>query len=124
LQTKWYGDEGELESFAKEASDRVGGPKGDILYFEITSLKACQCDAPKDVLQNMSWPRIKSGYAALEQMYGASSMKRNRFASMAVKAGDKEAAREAIVAIGTEWDKDVWLSSEKFESAKNWAISE
>jgi hypothetical protein len=124
LQTKWYGDEGELESFAKEASDRVGGPKGDILYFEITSLKACQCDAPKDVLQNMSWPRIKSGYAALEQMYGASSMKRNRFASMAVKAGDKEAAREAIVAIGTEWDKDVWLSSEKFESAKNWAMSE
>lgn len=39
LQTKWYGDEGELESFAEEVSDRVGGPKGDVLYFEITSLK-------------------------------------------------------------------------------------
>ena len=60
----------------------------------------------------------------LEQMYGASSMKRNRFASMAVKAGDKEAARQAILGIGAEWDKDVWLSIEKFESAKNWAMSE
>jgi hypothetical protein len=124
LQTKWYGDEGELESFAEEVSDRVGGPKGDILYFEITSLKACQCDAAKDVLQNMSWPRIKSGYTALERMYGVSSLKRNRFASMAVKAGDKEAAREAMLGLGAEWDKDVWISSEKFENAKNWATNE
>jgi hypothetical protein len=124
LQTKWYGDEGELESFAEEVSDRIGGEKGDILYFEITSLKACQCDAKQTAMQHMSWPRIKRGYAALEQLYGVSSLKRNRFASMAVKAGDKEAAREAIVAIGTEWDKDVWLSSEKFENAKSWTMNE
>ncbi len=124
LQTKWYGKEGELESFAEEVSDRMGGEKGDILYFEITSLKACQCDAEKDVLKNMSWPRIKSGYAALERMYGVSSLKKNRFASMAVRAGDKEAARETIVGIGAEWDKDIWTSIEKFENAKNWAMAE
>jgi hypothetical protein len=124
LQTKWYGDEGELESFAEEVSNRVGGQKGDILYFEITSLKACQCDAEKDAMQNMSWPRIKRGYAALEQLYGVSSLKRNRFTSMAVKAGDKEAARSEFVAMGADWDQDIWRSSEKFESAKNWAISE
>jgi|HubBroStandDraft_6_1064221.scaffolds.fasta_scaffold23581_4 hypothetical protein len=123
LQTKWYGDEGELESFAEEVSDRVGGQKGDILYFEITSLKACQCDAEKDVLQNMSWPRIKSGYAALEQLYGVSGLKRNRFASMAVKAGDKQAARSALAEIGTEWDKEVWNNDSEFENAKSWAMS-
>jgi hypothetical protein len=124
LQTKWYGDEGELESFAEEVSDRAGGQKGDILYFEITSLKACQCDAEKDVLQDMSWPRIKRGYAALEQMYGVSNLKRNRFASMAVKAGDKEAARNAFAEMGTEWDKEVWNNDRQFENAKNWAMSE
>jgi hypothetical protein len=43
---------------------------------------------------------------------------------MAVKAGDKEAAREAMLGLGPEWDKDVWISSEKFENAKNWATNE
>ena len=124
LQTKWNGDEGELESFAEEVSNRVGGEKGDILYFEITSLKACQCDAEKDAMQNMSWPRIKRGYAELEQIYGVSSLKRNRFTSMAVKAGDKEAARTEFAIIGTEWDKDVWRNDAEFEGAKTWALSE
>ncbi len=124
LQTKWYGDEGELESFAAEVSDRVGGEKGDILYFEITSLEACQCDAEKDVLQNMSWQRIKRGYSALELMYGVSSLKRNRFASMAVKANDKDAAHNAFSAIGTEWNKEVWNNEAQFEGARNWAMSE
>src|SRR5580692_6560551 len=124
LQTKWNGDEGELESFAEEVSNRVGGEKGDILYFEITSLKACQCDAEKDAMQNMSWPRIKLGYAALGQMYGVSSLKRNRFASMAIKAGDKEAARTEFAVIGTAWDKEVWKNNSEFENAKSWALSE
>jgi hypothetical protein len=124
LQPKWYGDEGEAEAFTAEVADRVGGPRGDIVYFELASLGSCQCNSEKNALQNMSWPRIKQGYAALEQQYGVSSLKRNRFASMAVKAGDKQAAREAIIAIGAEWEKEVWISSEKFESAKTWAMSE
>jgi hypothetical protein len=124
LQTKWYGEEGEIESFAEEVSDRVGSQKGDVLYFEIASLVACQCDAEKTALHNMSWPRIKRGYATLGQLYGVSALKRNRFASMAVKAGDKQAARDALVEMGAEWDKDVWISSAKFESAKSWAMND
>ena len=124
LQPKWYGDKGEAEAFAKEISDRVGGQEGDFLYFEIASLVACQCDSEKTALQNMSWPRIKQGYAALEQLYGVSSMKRNRFASMAFKVDDKPAAQAAFIEMGNDWEKKVWLSSEKFESAKAWARSE
>jgi hypothetical protein len=124
LQPKWYGDEGEVEAFAAEVADRVSGPQGDMLYFEIASLVSCQCDAEKNALQNMSWPRIKQGYAALAQQYGVSTLKRNRFASMAVNAGDKQAAREAIGEMGAEWLREVWISSAKFESAKNWAMSE
>lgn len=124
LQPKWYGEEGEVEAFAEDAADRMGGPKGDILYFEISSLVACQCDAQDDAMQNMSWARIKRGYAALEQTYGVSSLKRNRFASMAVKEKDREAAREALAEIGSDWDKDVWVSDARFLSAKNWASLE
>ncbi|HKV24195.1 MAG TPA: DUF4034 domain-containing protein [Candidatus Acidoferrum sp.] len=124
LQAKWYGEEGEVEAFATEVADRIGGPKGDIDYFEISSLVACQCDAQDDVLQNMSWPRIKRGYAALEKQFGMSQLKRNRFASMAVKAGDKLAARDAIAKIGVVGDQNVWISAARFDRAKNWATSE
>ena len=124
LQPKWNGEEGEVEAFAEEISDRVGGLEGDFLYFEIASLVACQCDSEKTALQNMSWVKIKRGYSALEQLYGVSNLKRNRFASMAFKAGDKPAAREALAQVGNEWEKKVWISSGKFESAKAWATSE
>jgi hypothetical protein len=72
----------------------------------------------------MSWPKIKLGYAALELLYGVSDLKRNRFASMAAKAGDKPAAREAFANIGDNWEKSVWVSSAKFEYARTWAKSE
>lgn len=124
LQPKWYGDAGEVETFAEEVSDQVGGPEGEFLYFEIASLVACQCDSEKTALQNMSWPKIKRGYAALEQLYGVSNLKSNRFASMAFKAEDKLAAREAFVQMGNDWEKKVWMSSEKFENARAWATSE
>ncbi len=124
LLPKWYGEEGETQSFAQEISDRIGGKEGDFVYFEIASLVACQCDAEQNALENMSWPRIKSGYATLEQLYGVSMVKRNRFASMAVKEGDRLAAAEALAQIGHDWDKDVWLSSLKFENAKAWATSQ
>lgn len=124
LQPRWYGEEGEVEAFAEETSNRVGGPEGDFLYFEIASLLACQCDPDTNALQNMSWPKIKQGYAALEQLYGVSNLKRNRFASMAVKSGDKPAAREALADIGDNWEKSVWVSNAKFEYATTWAKSE
>ena len=63
-------------------------------------------------------------YAALGQVYGISGIKRNRFASMAAKAGDKAAARPEFIEIGADWDKDIWVSQEKYEAAKNWAMGE
>jgi hypothetical protein len=121
-QVVW--DEGETQAFAEEISDRIGGKEGDFVYFEIASLVVCQCDAEQNALENMSWPRIKRGYAALEQRWGVSMVKRNRFASMAVKEGDRRAAAEALAQIGNDWNKDVWISGGKFENAKAWATSQ
>ena len=121
LLPRWYGVQGEVEAYDEEVADRVGGPEGDMLYFEIASLVACQCDAEKTALQDFSWARIKSGYLALGQLYGVSSLKRNRFASMAYKEDDKPAARLALEQIGEDWDESVWTKREKFDAAKAWA---
>ncbi len=121
LLPRWYGVEGEVEAYDEEVADRVGGPEGDVLYFEIASLVACQCDAEKTALQNFSWARIKSGYFSLGQLYGISSRKRNRFASMAYKEDDKPAGRLALEQIAEDWDEGVWVKREKFDAAKAWA---
>jgi hypothetical protein len=123
LLPKWYGEPGDAEKFADEASNRVGGPEGKFIYFEIASLITCQCDSPDSHIENLSWPKIKEGYAALGQLYGYSNLKMNRFAHMAFEAGDKSAAEEAFAAIGDDWDHEVWRSSQRLENAKIWAQS-
>lgn len=121
LLPKWYGEEGETQAFAEETSARLGDPNGSIIYYEIASLLACQCDGSSDALRGMSWPKIKSGYAELKRLYGISNVKANRFAYMSVLASDKTSAQDAFATVGPDWNADVWYSGDKFESAKAWA---
>jgi hypothetical protein len=122
LEPRWYGEAGEAGSFAKEISNRVGGEEGAFLYFEVASLLTCQCSADPTEMANLSWPKIKEGYAALNRLYGVSDLKLNRFAYMAYLAGDEDAAREAFAKIGDRWVPEPWgTSKEQFENAKAWA---
>ena len=121
LLPKWYGEEGNTQAFAEEVSARLGGPNGSIVYFEIASLLACQCDAERDSLTGMSWPRVKQGYADLQRLYGTSNLKMNRFAYMSFVADDKSSAHYTFALLGTSWNHVVWRSAENFESAKVWA---
>jgi hypothetical protein len=121
LLPKWYGEEGDTQAFAEEVSTRLGNPDGDIVYFEIASLLACQCDEQRNSLTGISWPKAKQGYADLKRLYGTSNLKMNRFAYMSVMAGDKSSAREAFIALGTDWSHLVWRNFDSFESARAWA---
>jgi hypothetical protein len=121
LLPKWYGDEGNTQAFAEEISTRLGEPDGSIVYFEIASLLACQCDPDRNTLAGISWPKAKQGYISLKRLYGTSNLKMNRFALMSVMSGDKSSAREALAELGSDWNHLVWHSAESFESAKAWA---
>jgi hypothetical protein len=121
LLPKWHGEEGETQAFAEEISARLGDPDGSIVYFEIASLLACQCDAERDSLAGMSWPRVKQGYADLQRLYGTSDLKMNRFAYMSYVAGDKSSANDTFAMLGDSWNRLVWRSAENFTSAKEWA---
>ncbi len=121
LLPKWYGEEGEIQAFAEEVSKRLGDPDGSIIYFEIASMLACQCDKEMDSLARMSWPRVKKGYSDLQRLYGTSTLKMNRFAYMSVLSGDKIPARDTFTTLGDSWSESVWPSAEHFETAKRWA---
>ena len=122
LLPKWYGDDGEAEAFVKEATTRLGGDDGAFLYFELATVVHCQCGEPEDPIEDLSWPKIKEGYAALEKLYGTSRLKKNRFAYMTIMAKDKVAARQIFSAIGEDWEPQVWYSRKRFDAARAWAI--
>ena len=124
LLPKWYGEEGETQALAEEISSRLPGSDGSIVYFEIASLLACQCDKERDSLDGISWPKVKQGYANLLRLYGTSNLKANRFAYMSFVANDRDAAQSAFSAIGTDWNQLVWNSAANFDSARSWAISQ
>jgi hypothetical protein len=120
---KWYGEKGEAQAFAEEVSQRVGGLEGSILYYEIATEVACQCEDFADWTDGLSWPKLKQGFEDFDKTYGATNLSQNRIAYMAFAEGDKARARQAFQIVGFDWDNRVWKSSKSFENARFWAIS-
>jgi hypothetical protein len=77
LLPKWYGEVGEAEEVAQELYRRVGGKEGPFLYFEVAPVIGCDCAGADARLQKMSWEKVKEGFAALEELYGANSRDKN-----------------------------------------------
>lgn len=122
LDPKWYGNDGEVEAFADEISNKVGGKEGAFVYFEIASLLTCQCNGSPAHMKKLSWPKIQEGYEAIEQLYGVSSLKRSRFAHMAYLAPDKTVSQKALLELGDNWDQESWGTKEHFEEVREWAV--
>ncbi len=123
LLPQWYGEEGEAAKFAGEAADRIGGKRGDILYFQIAAALDCNC-TKETYLSYTNWPRIRRGYDALEELYGAYPLKLNQIAYMAVKAGDPEYADRIFTRIGDNWNQSIWQDSQYFQKSREWAASQ
>ena len=106
--------------FLQEAADRIGGDKGDILYFQVAAADyvICGCDDNPD----LSWDRIKRGFEASEKRYGVSMENLNRIAYLASYFGERDPvyANKILTRIGPQWDAETWGSQETFEQMKQW----
>jgi chitodextrinase len=87
----------------------------------MATVVSCGCESEKGELANLSWPRVKKGYEAMDAMYGVSKHKLNAYAEMAWELGDLPTAQTALAQIGDDWDKDVWYSQARFDRARAWA---
>ena len=119
LLPKWEGQEGDSSKFAEENANRVGGAKGDVLYFQIASDIVCACDEPE--FTRMSWPRLEAGYAELEKEYGPSMTNLNLLALMAAKNNDSVTADAAFKRLGDNYDESKWMTKDYFNQMKGWA---
>jgi hypothetical protein len=120
LLPKWSGEPGNTEGFLKEIADRVGGDKGDILYFQVAAADyvICGCDDNPQ----LSWDRIKRGFEASERHYGVSMENLNRIAYLASYFGERDPvyADKMFTRIGNQWDADTWRTKEDFDKIRAW----
>jgi hypothetical protein len=120
LLPKWSGDAGDTEKFVQEIADRIGGDKGDILYFQVAAADyvICGCDDnPK-----LSWDRIKRGFEASEKHYGVSMQNLNRIGYLASYFGERDPiyADKILTRIGDQWDVETWGRQEDFDKIRQW----
>jgi hypothetical protein len=119
VSPQWNGEPEESELFAQESADRVGGSRGEILYFRIASFLISNSNG--QISRNLSLARIEKGYAESEKLDGFSLSNLNGFAFDAARFGDAIMANDLIPRIGDSWSEDTWGSLESFESARRWA---
>ena len=110
------GKPGDIERFAQETADRIGGPEGDFVYFEMAM--SINCCGVRTFLPGFSWDRVKQGFASLEQLYGSTNQQRNAIAFVALRMGDKEFAQTMFARIGDDWTQSVWGHKESFDQSK------
>src|SRR6266436_7696609 len=120
LLPKWSGDLGDTEKFVQEIADRIGGDKGDILYFQVAAADyvICGCDGNPD----LSWDRMKRGFEASEKRYGVSMPNLNRIAYLATYFGERDLiyADKILTRIGDQWDVETWGRQEDFAKIRQW----
>jgi hypothetical protein len=123
LLPKWSGEPGDTEKFVKEIADRIGGDKGDILYFQVAAADYVICGC-KDNPQ-LSWDRIKRGFEASEKHYGVSMENLNRIAYLASYFGERDPvyADKILKRIGDQWDAESWGSEQSFEQIRGWVAA-
>lgn len=123
LLPRWYGEEGDTETFAAAISDRIGGDLGDAVYFKMAGSVVCNCRTQPQ-LSHMSWERIQKGFAALEKQNGVSLWNLNTLALMATKLEDPIVADQAFRRMGDQWNEEIWKKNRAyFDTAKAWAQS-
>lgn len=122
LLPRWHGEPGDWEHFADDMSKRLGGKPGSIIYYQI-SMDVVDCYKDKAFLTEteVSWPRIKQGFADLEERDGASLRAINLLCRLAGQAEDRPFTQELLKRIGDNWDPETWGNREYFEHYKTWA---
>jgi len=120
LLPKWSGQTGDTEKFVQEIADRMGGDKGDVLYFQVAAANyvICGCDDNP----HLSWERIKRGFEASEKLYGVSMHNLNRVAYLASYFDERDPiyADKILTRIGDQWEEETWTSKENFERNRQW----
>jgi hypothetical protein len=122
LLPRWHGKSGDWERFAQQASDKIGGDEGDILYSEICWRMSRYYPADQFFKQNnINYRRIKKSLNLRGLKYGVSVHYLNAYCILAGGIGDKTTTKALMSRIDDQWDPDLWKDKKYFDGYKKWA---
>lgn len=123
LTPRWYGQPGEWERFAEEASQKYDPSEGLTLYVRIAWFN--------DMLfgnlfkeSRIEWPKMREGFRDIVRRWPDSLWNKNNFCRFACVARDRATATALFDQIGPAFDYDVWHSRSQFEAARRWAATD
>jgi hypothetical protein len=122
LQVRWYGRPGELNAYEALLASSPGGDAGLVAY-SFVAYKLMQNTERSILLKTngLSWPVIKSGYAARERLYGMRNRDWNALLNLAIAGDDRQTGKAALAQIGDHWDPVVWKERGYFDYAVAWS---
>lgn len=122
LLPRWFGQKGDLESFALQVADSPASDPAEGLYARIAWAVATTAGDDNFFEQHsFSWPKIRDAFRQIETRYPDSNWNLNRFCWFACMAGDKETARELFERIGDRWLPECWKSEQRWRHWRQWA---
>jgi len=120
LLPKWYGKQADASNFARSSADHLGGDRGDMLYFQISTVLVKRGNGSFS-MEGIDWPRIQRGYQLVTSQFGSSLRNTNDLAFMAYKFNDPAVARQQFAAIGDDWSLGVWRDRQFFDRIRDWS---
>ncbi len=119
LQSKWYGEPGDWEDFAKSLISRFPDGRGETFYtFIVWNMRS---EVEREIKKDggryfkdtyIEWPLCKAGFERLREKYPDSMWILNNFAFLSGKAGDMESLNELMVELGDNCDMRLWVTWE------------
>lgn len=119
LLPRWYGEPGDWEAYAQQASERPGGLGAEVYARIVMNLQGYHDNVFRE--SKASWPRTREGLKLMRERYPQSLEIRSMAARMAVRAGDREFAKESFDLLGDTYLPNVWRKPERFTHFRNWA---
>jgi hypothetical protein len=117
MMVKWGAAPGEFERFARQAVKLSQRAEGDGLYARLFWTADCNCD---DVVSfghpgDPDWKTMKGGFEDLLQRYPDAVYNKNKFASFACRANDRETYMKLRRELGENIVEHLWPDSWKPE---------
>ncbi len=119
LLPRWYGDEGEWETWLANAVAPLPREEADRIYARVCGYLGTYHRNLYDET-GASWPRARQGYLVLLKRHPDAVGLQQRFCMDATCAGDVNTARTLFRMIGPRVDLDVWRSKRTFADLHLW----
>jgi len=122
LLPQWYGERGEWERFAENASNNVGSEQGDIILFTVYTNQMSNGNLDFMNTRQAIAPRLLAGFRAIDKLYGSSPQRLNEACLISFFAGDNEIPAELMKRIGNDYDLTVWKDVSNFNIFRQEAL--